>query len=143
MEIDFRPLIPHRAPMVLIDAITEYGPEVIRAQRTVRANDPFVTAQGLEDAALLEVIAQTIAAGDALYAQSKQGRVIKGYLTGLTGVQIHSRAQVGETIDVHGLCLKRMDGMGLFDTTAKVGQRLIAQGRFKLYVEIAYSHELH
>jgi len=138
MLADFRQLIPHRPPMVLIDAVTEYGPTVIHAQRTVRAGDPFVTPQGLEDAALLECIAQTIAAGDALYAQSKQGRVIKGYLTGLTGVQIHSRAQVGDLIDLHGECLKRMDGMGLFDATAHVGQRLIAQGRFKLYVEIAY-----
>lgn len=138
MDLDFRQLIPHRPPMVLIDAVTEYGPDVIRARRAVRAGDPFVTPLGLEDAALLEVIAQTIAAGDALYAQSKQGRVIKGYLTGLTGVQITSRAQVGETVEVHGICLKRMDGMGLFDATAKVGDRLIAQGRFKLYVEIDY-----
>ncbi|MBX3475041.1 MAG: hypothetical protein KF754_11710 [Planctomycetes bacterium] len=138
MDVDFRHLIPHRPPMVLIDAVTEYGPEVIRAIRTVRAGEPFVTATGLEDAALIECIAQTIAAGDALYAQSKQGRVIKGYLTGLTGLVIHGRAAVGETIAVHGQCLKRMDGMGLFDATAHVGQRLLAQGRFKLYVEIDY-----
>jgi predicted hotdog family 3-hydroxylacyl-ACP dehydratase len=141
MDLDFRPLIPHRAPMVLIDAVTQYGPAEIRAVRAVRAGDPFVTQHGLEDAALLEVIAQTIAAGDALYARSKQGRVIRGYLTGLTGVQVLGRAQCGQTIEVHALCLKRMDGMGLFDVQAAADGAVIASGRFKLYVDIDYSRE--
>ncbi|MEZ5992165.1 MAG: hypothetical protein R3E76_07410 [Planctomycetota bacterium] len=134
----FRELIPHRPPMVLIDAVAEYGPERIRAIREVRAGDPFVSADGLDDAALLEVIAQTIAAGDAMYAQSKGGRVQRGYLTGLTGVVVQGRAAVGETIEVTGDCLKRMDGMGLFEAEARVGDRVLAKGRFKLFVDIAY-----
>lgn len=134
----FRELIPHKAPMVLIDAVTEYGPARIRATRAVRAGDPFVSEAGLDDSALLEVIAQTIAAGDAMYAQSKGGKVQRGYLTGLTGVAIHGRAAVGETIEVTGDCLKRMDGMGLFEAEARVGDRLLVKGRFKLFVDIAY-----
>jgi predicted hotdog family 3-hydroxylacyl-ACP dehydratase len=138
MDDDFRELIPHRPPMVLIDEVVEYGPTTIRARRTVREGDPFVTADGLEDAALLEVIAQTIAAGDALYAKSKGGRVIKGYLTGLTGVKVHSRAGVGDTIEVTADCLKRMDGMGLFDAQASAGGKPLVEGRFKLFVDIDY-----
>ena len=134
----FRELIPHRPPMVLIDAVTEYGPERIRATREVRAGDPFVDEDGLDESALLEVIAQTIAAGDALYAQSQGGKVRRGYLTGLTGVKLYGRAAVGETIEVTGDCLKRMDGMGLFDTVARVGDRVLAEGRYKLFVDIAY-----
>lgn len=127
--------------MVLIDEVTEFGPEVIIARRTVLAGQPFVSQRGLDDAALLECIAQTIAAGDALYARSKQGRVIRGYLTGLTGVKIEGQVQVGETLEVQARCLRRMDGMGLFDVTASAGPRRIAQGRFKLYVEIEYPPE--
>ncbi|MBX3460648.1 MAG: hypothetical protein KF696_11910 [Planctomycetes bacterium] len=134
----FRELIPHRAPMVLIDDVLEWGAERIVARRTVRLGDPFVTAQGLEDAALLECIAQTIAAGDACFAVSKGGKVQRGYLTGLTGVTIHGHAEIGDTIEVTALCLKRMDGMGLFDVTAKVGERLLVDGRYKLFVEIDY-----
>lgn len=134
----FRALIPHRPPMVLIDEVTEYGAERIRARRVVRAGEPFVGPDGLEDAALLEVIAQTIAAGDAMYAQSKGGRVVRGYLTGLTGVTLQGRAAAGEQVEVTGDCLKRMDGMGLFDAEARAGGRLLARGRFKLYVEIEY-----
>jgi predicted hotdog family 3-hydroxylacyl-ACP dehydratase len=134
----FRALIPHRPPMVLIDEVDEWGAERIVARRTVRAGDPFVTETGLDDAALLECIAQTIAAGDACFAQSKGGRVLRGYLTGLTGVEIHSRVGVGDTVTVVGMCLKRMDGMGLFEVKARVGARLVATGRFKLFVDIAY-----
>lgn len=134
----FKTLIPHRPPMVLIDEVSDYGAERIRARRTVREGDPFVDHNGLHDAALLEVIAQTIAAGDAMYAQSNDGRVIKGYLTGLTGVKIHGRAGLGDVIDVTADCLKRMDGMGLFEASASTGERLLATGRFKLFVEIRY-----
>lgn len=134
----FKTLIPHRPPMVLIDEVTAYGAERIQARRTVREGDPFVAADGLDDAALLEVIAQTIAAGDAMYAQSKGGKVIKGYLTGLTGVKIHGRAGLGEIIEVTADCLKRMDGMGLFEAFASAGDRLLAEGRFKLFVDIQY-----
>lgn len=135
----FRELIPHRPPMVLIDTVTEYGPVRICARREVREGDPFVRADGLEDAALLEVIAQTIAAGDALYARSKNGKVLRGYLTGLTGVKLHRRAGVGEIIDVRADRLKRMDGMGLFDAVARIGAETIAEGRFKLFVDIEYA----
>jgi predicted hotdog family 3-hydroxylacyl-ACP dehydratase len=136
---DFRTLIPHRPPMVLIDEVTEYGPVLIRARRIVRAGDPFVGPEGLEDAALLECVAQTIAAGDALYAQSKGGRVVRGFLTGLTGVRVLGRAMAGETVEISALCLRRMDGMGLFEAQATVGNRQIAQGRFKLFVDIDYA----
>ena len=137
-EIEFRDLIPHRAPMVLIDSVTEYGPSRISARREVRPGNPFVEEGELSDAALLEVIAQTIAAGDALFARSRGGRVRRGYLTGLTGVVIEGRARDGETVEVQADCLKRMDGMGLFDASARVGDRVLAQGRFKLFVDIDY-----
>jgi len=137
-EHQFRSLIPHRPPMVLVDVVTEYGPVRIRSRRGVRAGEPFVDANGLDPAALLEVVAQTIAAGDALYAQSKGGRVVRGYLTGMTGVAVSGRARMGDTIEVTADCLKRMDGMGLFDARAAAGGRTLAEGRFKLYVEIEY-----
>ncbi len=124
--------------MVMIDEVVEWGATRIVARRTVRMGDAFVIARGLDDAALLECIAQTIAAGDACYAAEHAGKVKRGYLTGLTGVTIHSRAAVGDTIEVSADCLKRMDGMGLFEVRAQVGQRLLAQGRYKLFVEIEY-----
>lgn len=125
--------------MVLIDEVLVWGPERIVARRTVRAGDPFVSADGLDDSALLECMAQTIAAGDACFAKFKGGIVRRGYLTGLTGVKIESRAAVGDVIEVTANCLKRMEGMGLFDVESKAGERQLATGRFKLYVDIDYS----
>jgi len=138
----FTDLIPHRPPMVMIDEVTGYGAERITARRTVAAGQPFVEPDGLEDAALIECIAQTIAAGDALYARSRGGEVLRGYLTGLTGLKIHGRAGVGDVVEVAADCLKRMDGMGLFDVEATVDGRKIAEGRFKLYVEVRYGDRI-
>lgn len=138
-ELDFRPLIPHEPPMILIDEVLKFGASSIAARRLVREGDPFVENGELADAALIECIAQTIAAGDAQYARSKGGRVLKGYLTGLTGLKFESRAKVGEMVDIEADCLRRMEGMGLFDASARVGGRLLARGTFKLYVDIDYS----
>ena len=69
----------------------------------------------------------------------KGGRVVKGFLTGLTNLKFHSRARVGETIELEADCQRRMDGMGLFKAVARVGQRVLAEGTFKLYVDIDYS----
>jgi len=138
-EPDFRKLIPHRPPMVLVDAVPVWGQERICALRTVRAGEPFVENGELTDAALIECLAQTIAAGDAQQARSQGGRVLKGYLTGLTGLKFFSRAKVGETIELEANCQKRMEGSGLFTAKAKVGQRLLAEGIFKLYVDIDYT----
>jgi predicted hotdog family 3-hydroxylacyl-ACP dehydratase len=128
--------------MVMIDEVVQYGTERIIARRKVNTGQPFVEETGLEDAALIECIAQTIAAGDALYAQSRGGQVLRGYLTGLTGLKLHGRAAVGETIEVVADCLRRMDGMGLFDVKASVGERTLAEGRFKLYVEVKYGDRI-
>lgn len=125
--------------MVLVDDVPIWGAERIEATRTVRAGDPFVENGQLSDAALIECLAQTIAAGDAQHARDKGGRVIKGFLTGLTNLRIYSRAGVGETIQLVADCQKRMDGMGLFRAVATVGDRLLAEGTFKLYVDIDYS----
>ncbi|MCC6151275.1 MAG: hypothetical protein IT461_13580 [Planctomycetes bacterium] len=139
MSQEFRKLIPHRPPMVLVDDVPVWGPERIEATREVREGDPFVENGELGDAALIECLAQTIAAGDAQHARDKGGRVVKGFLTGLTNLKFYSRAKVGETITLEADCQKRMDGMGLFKAVARVGQRLLAEGTFKLYVDIDYS----
>jgi predicted hotdog family 3-hydroxylacyl-ACP dehydratase len=142
MSTDFRELIPHRPPMVMIDQVIEYGAQRIVARRAVHQGQPFVHAGRLDEAALVEVIAQTMAAGDAMYAKSRGGEVLRGYLTGLTGLRLSDRARVGETIEVAADCLKRMDGMGLFTVTATAGGRVIAEGRFKLYVEVRYGDKV-
>ncbi|CAG0966307.1 3-hydroxyacyl-[acyl-carrier-protein] dehydratase [Gammaproteobacteria bacterium] len=139
MSQDFRQLIPHRPPMLLVDDVLQWGPERIEARRTVRAGDPFVEYGELSDPALIECLAQTIAAGDAQHAREKGGRVVKGFLTGLTNLKFHARAKVGETIELEADCLRRMEGMGLFKAVARVGQRVLAEGTFKLYVDIDYS----
>jgi 3-hydroxyacyl-[acyl-carrier-protein] dehydratase len=138
MSQDFRQLIPHRPPMVLVDDVLEWGAEHIVARRTVREGDPFVVNGEFSDGALIECVAQTIAAGDAQHARDKGGRVVKGFLTGLTNLKFHARAKVGETIDIEADCQRRMEGMGLFKAMARVGNRVLAEGTFKLYVDIDY-----
>ncbi|MHC4840411.1 MAG: hypothetical protein ACYTDT_05535 [Planctomycetota bacterium] len=143
MTREFLQLIPHRAPMVLLDDITEYGRELIVGQFTIREDNPFIEDGNFCREALIEAAAQVIAAGDSLYAKSKGGKVIRGFLTGLTSLKFLSDVALGETVEIQGKCLRRMEGMGLFEVMAKVAERQILSGRFKLFVEIDYDGEIN
>lgn len=138
MNREFLQLIPHRAPMVLLNDIIEYGPEVIVGRFCVNADNIFVENGKFSREAMIEVAAQTIAAGDSMYAKSKGGKVIRGFLTGLTGLKLNAAARVNETVIISCQCLRRMEGMGLFEVSAKVAGQVILEGRFKLFVEIDY-----
>ncbi|MDC1141686.1 hypothetical protein OAU50_01220 [Planctomycetota bacterium] len=143
MTREFLQLIPHRAPMVLLDEIIKFGREEIVGQFTIRADNPFIEDGNFCREALIEAAAQVIAAGDSLYAKSKGGVVIRGFLTGLTSLEFFSNVAINETVEIEGKCLRRMEGMGLFEVKASVGERAILRGRFKLFVEIDYDGEIN
>jgi predicted hotdog family 3-hydroxylacyl-ACP dehydratase len=131
--------------MVLIDEVPAWSPDHIRATRVVREGQPFVEQGELEDAALIECLAQTIAAGDAQHAASKGGRVRWGYLTGLTSYEVLGRARVGETVHLEADCQRRMEGLGLFLARAFVvregAEVTLARGTLKLFVAIDFEAE--
>ena len=129
--------------MVLLDDIIEFGRELIFGQLEIRADNPFIEDGHFCREALIEASAQVIAAGDSLYAKAKGGKVVRGFLTGLTSLKLTGSASIGDIIVIECQCLKRMEGMGLFEVIARIGQRVILQGRFKLFVEIDYDGEIN
>lgn len=136
MSDDLAKLVPHKPPMLMIDRLITHGAERIVAEHTIRDGRPFVDGGTLDTSALIEIVAQSIAVGDAKYARSKGNRVERGYLTGVTGLTLHRNVHVGETLTINADCLRRMDGQGLFDASVTVEDEIIAEGRFKLFVEM-------
>ena len=84
MRIDAPALLPHRPPMLLLDALTGAGEETACAEATLEEGHAGVAAGRVLEAALIECVAQTVAAWKAHAAGG--GPPAQGLLAGVANV---------------------------------------------------------
>lgn len=78
----FESVVPHTGTMVLLDQIDQWDDEQLQASVTVRADAPFVDAQGMPAWVGIELMAQTIAAFGGCRARRASRPVKIGFLVG-------------------------------------------------------------
>ena len=81
---DIIEVLPHRAPMVLIDQLDKYDKVSASCSVTIQENSPFYDAQHQGVASYIgnEYMAQAIAAYSGAHALDEQGTVTIGFLLG-------------------------------------------------------------
>ncbi|WP_323002642.1 hypothetical protein [Denitromonas sp.] len=129
-------LLPHRAPNLLINGVTECTPEHVCAYADIAAGQWYSNADGSMPAWVgIELMAQAIAAFVGLEAQRK-GRPPKiGYLLGTRAYRC-TRADFapGSRIGIKADLVFRDDsGLGAFDCTLHHDGRQIAEATLKVY----------
>lgn len=95
-------LVPHEPPMLLVDELIEWSPEVARVRATIRAGSPFVTGDGMPATILLEHMAQAIAVANGM-ADRVAGRVSGeiGLLLGTRELELHcQQLAIGEVLEL-------------------------------------------
>src|ERR1700690_4220950 len=102
MPVAIENLIPHRAPMRFIDALVECTETTAVATACFRA-DSFAVTDGLVlETALVECVAQTVAAALGQRAtnsgESDSGIAAKGMLVAVSNFKFHSRAPAEKTL---------------------------------------------
>ena len=78
----FESVVPHTGTMVLLDQIDHWDNEQLQASVTIRADAPFVDAQGMPAWVGIELMAQAIAAFGGCRARSTNQPVKIGFLVG-------------------------------------------------------------
>ena len=128
-------LIPHRAPMRWIDALT--GCTDSTATATVRYDtDHFaVTDDTVLETSLIECIAQTAAAalGQRSRANGKADAARNGMLAAVSRFCIQSPPPLGKTLTIEIRELKRFGPMLLIAGTVACEGGVIASGELSLY----------
>lgn len=100
---DFPPLVelvPHRPPMLLLDALTAASDTAVAARATVRAGDPFVDGDRASALLAVELFAQAVA---ALFAYKSRGgdTPFSGVLLGARDLELSVPfLHVGDILDV-------------------------------------------
>jgi len=135
MPIEIESLIPHRAPMRWIDALTSDAGG--RSTATVTfTTDHFAIADGtVLETALIECVAQTVAAAVGLRARngSNPNPAKGGMLAAVNGFRFHTRPPIGKALIIETEERKRFGPMLLVAGTVYCDGELIASGELTLY----------
>ena len=137
MSVAIENLIPHRAPMRFIDALTECT-ETTAVATVCFSADSFAVANGFVlEAALVECVAQTVAAALGQRAkdsgQSDSGIAAKGMLVSVSNFKIQSRPPTGKTLRIEIRELKRLGLMLRISGEISCDGKSIASGELTLY----------
>jgi predicted hotdog family 3-hydroxylacyl-ACP dehydratase len=109
-------ILPHAAPMILLDEVTESTPEMLIALVTIELGKPFFTPDGMPTHVAIEFMAQAcgaFAGVEALQAGRTPG---VGLLLGTRNFTARQKwFQEGEQLRIIVDVVYREDEMGVFD----------------------------
>lgn len=135
MSLAIEALIPHRAPMRWIDALTECTDTTACATACFRA-DHFATVDGaVLETALVECMAQTVAAaqGHRAHTRGEAGGATGGMLAAVSNFQIHSRPPAAKPLQIEVREVKRFGPMLMVSGEISCESQRIASGDLTLY----------
>lgn len=110
-----RELVPQRPPMLLLDAVHAWDGETLVCTATVGQDWLLLDGDSLPAAALLEVMAQTVAALHGLQGRARGEPVRVGLLTGCRALALHvPRLRIGEVVQASARQAFSMDAAAEF-----------------------------
>lgn len=136
MPVALNQLLPHRAPMQWITAQTSCTETAATATACFGEND-FAVADGkVIETALVECVAQTVAAALGQRAQTgggKSGAAANGMLVAVSNFKIHSRPPAGKILHIEVREVRRLGMMLLVAGTILCEGQTVATGELSLY----------
>ncbi len=123
-------ILPHRAPFLFVDEITEIEPgDHIVGEFLVKEDELFLARENgslyLPQSLLAEAMAQ-VGAILVLHPEEKQGRTI--YFRSIEGAEFFRRVPVGARIRVEARVKKLRSRFGSLSVEAFVGSEIAAKG---------------
>jgi predicted hotdog family 3-hydroxylacyl-ACP dehydratase len=135
MSIALENLLPHRRPMLWIEALTRCTDSEATATATFREEDFAVGNGAVLETALVECMAQTVAAaqGERAHRSGKSGANVGGMLAAITDFRIQATAPLGKVLQIDVRELKRFGPMLLVSGEVTCEGQSIASGQLSLY----------
>lgn len=135
MNVAIEQLLPHRAPMRFVDALTECTETTAVATATFSAEHFAVVDGKVLETALVECIAQTVAAalGARAHAAGKNGAATPGMLIAVTNFRIEARPAAEKTLRIEVSERKRLGPMLMISGVITCDGTPVATGDMTLY----------
>ncbi len=134
LPVDAARLVPHKAPMLLIDRLVTVKERASVSEMTVKADSIFVGGDGALDAASYpEIISQAIAAQEGFRKLGSRNGQPEGFLLGIKKLEVLGTARVGDTLRVSVFKAAKYGDFGIVNGEVHRGQELIARGEVKVF----------
>jgi predicted hotdog family 3-hydroxylacyl-ACP dehydratase len=135
MSIPLENLLPHRQPMLWIEALTRCTDSEATATARFREGDFAVGNGAVLETALVECMAQTVAAaqGERAHRSGKSRASAGGMLAAVSDFRIQTRPPVGKALQIDIRELKRLGPMLLVSGEVTCEGQSIASGQLSLY----------
>ena len=131
MNVDAATLLPHRPPMRMIDRLLEAGPGTACAETVFEAGRMGLAGGRVLEAALVECVAQTVAAQKAHLAGG--GPPSPGMLAGVAGFRVIRRPAAGERLTIRTREDRQLGSLTLVTGCVFAGGERVAEGQLKLF----------
>ena len=136
-DFDILDLLPQRPPFIMVDKLIYYDPIITKTVFTVREDNLFCKNGKMEEAGLIENIAQTCAARMGFKEKTEPNRdgVIKiGFIGMIKKMDMFRSPRVGENLDTTVEIKEEVFNSTLVETTVNIGEEVIAMCEMKIYL---------
>lgn len=135
MSAAIEQLLPHRAPMRWVEELLDCTDTTATATVRFTKTHFAVAAGSVIEAALIECLAQTVAAalGQRMQAGGKSAAANHGMLAAVSNFKIHTPPPLDQTLQVETTEVKRLGPMLMIAGKITHGEALIATGDLSLY----------
>ncbi len=137
-HLDILPYLPHRAPMLMVTSLVFADKENIEAEYIISEECLFLKEdKSLEEAAFVEILAQSFAAGTG-YIRNKK-KLDLGFLAAMREVKILGKAFLGNTLTAKTSIIAELNGIivvqgELYCSKDNQNKELIAVSQFKVFL---------
>lgn len=127
-------LLPHAAPMILIDRVISFDDESAIVEAIVRAEHPFAAEAGVPAHLGIEYMAQACGALTGCWAKRDGAPVRIGLLLGTRHFQAsQALLPLGLTLSIAVRLVIRDNGMGVFECRLLADETLMAEAQLNVY----------
>ncbi len=133
LPTDIDGLIPQQTPMRIIDTVSDVGERWGEMAVTVTGEMPFLGEDGvLDEAAYMEMMAQSVAALNGFRQIASSERLIDGLLLGARDIEVLGPAHIGDTLKITVRETTRYGNFSFMKGAVSRNGEVLARGEIKI-----------
>ena len=129
-------IIPQKVPFVMIDSLVAVDDKTFTSNFIAQENNLFSKDGKLYEPALIENIAQTVAAGFSFVDRQKGGEPKVGFIGGISKLKIHHLPNVGDEITTKVSLQHQFENIYLIKGENFVGNTPLVECEMKIVVGV-------
>jgi predicted hotdog family 3-hydroxylacyl-ACP dehydratase len=127
-------LVPHKAPMLLLDRVVAYSGDLVTCEVEIRPDSMFMSEGGVPAVVGVEYMAQCVAAYAGLTAHAKGEGARIGFLLGSRDVRIDADVfAVGDRLAIDARRTWGENDLGSFACEVRRGDQVLVRGSLTVY----------